>query len=263
MSILSDKEIKELCEVNTFVYDNGVTSIYFNENNYEAKLQGLFDIEVLKGILGSIAPGTSVKQAFNNHGLQHGLSFSNISISRLLEPTRPMISPFVDKQVRNIKESDNQKVISFGTSSYGYDIRIAPEFKVFSNLNSVIIDPKNFDDKAYMNFTGDVCIIPPHSFVLTRSIERFVIPRDITIIVLNKSTYARCGINCLASPLESEWEGYVTLEYSNNSSLPAKLYANEGGAQLLCFRGKPCDVSYADRSGKYQHQGEEIVLPKV
>lgn len=260
MSILSDKEIKELCEVNTFVITSKIETVYFNKDNYKEKLANLYDRNIIDGFVTDCVKTLSPGGGFN---ITNGPVLGSISVKRLEEPTRPMISPFVDRQIRNIKESDNQRVISFGTSSYGYDIRIAPEFKVFSNLNSVIIDPKNFDDKAYMNFTGDVCIIPPHSFVLTRSIERFVIPRDITIIVLNKSTYARCGINCLASPLESEWEGYVTLEYSNNSSLPAKLYANEGGAQLLCFRGKPCDVSYADRSGKYQHQGEEIVLPKV
>lgn len=262
MSILSDKEIKELCEVNTFVYDNGVTSIYFNENNYEAKLQGLFDIEILKGILGSIAPGTSVRQAFNNHGLQHGLSFSNISISRLLEPTRPMISPFVDRQVK--VDDKGNKLISYGLSSSGYDLRIAPEFKVFSNINSVLADPKDFDTRAFVDVNADEIIIPPNSFVLSRSLERFTMPRDVCAIVVGKSTLARVGISCLCTPLENEWEGYLTLEFANVSSIPVKLYANNGGAQVMFFRNKVTpNVSYADRNGKYSDQPPEIVLAKV
>lgn len=187
---------------------------------------------------------------------------SDIEIKELCENTNtPMISPFVAQQVREI---DGKKIISYGNSSYGYDIRLAPEFKIFSNISSTIIDPLDFDHDSYVDRVGEYVIIPPHSFVLGRSVEKFNIPRDIQTIVLNKSTYARCGINCLASPLESEWCGYVTLEFSNGSPLPAKLYANQGCAQILFFKGKiPCEVSYADRKGKYQNQESTIVLPKV
>ncbi|HMS00986.1 MAG TPA: dCTP deaminase [Anaerolineales bacterium] len=167
-----------------------------------------------------------------------------------------MIEPFIDKQVR-------QGVISYGVSSYGYDIRVADEFMIFTNVHSAIVDPKNFDPKSMFEFKGDVCIIPPNSFALARTIEYFRIPRKVLTVCLGKSTYARCGLIVNVTPFEPEWEGYVTLEISNTTPLPAKIYANEGLAQVLFFEAdEECEVSYADKKGKYQGQ-KTIVLPKL
>ncbi len=167
-----------------------------------------------------------------------------------------MIEPFVDSQVR-------QGVISYGVSSYGYDIRIADEFKIFTNVYSAIVDPKNFDPHSMIDFKGDVCIIPPNSFALARTIEYFRVPRNVLTVCLGKSTYARCGIIVNVTPFEPEWEGYVTLEISNTTPLPAKVYANEGIAQVLFFEAdEVCEISYADRKGKYQKQ-QAIILPKM
>lgn len=171
-----------------------------------------------------------------------------------------MIEPFEAGQVR---ETEGEKIISYGTSSYGYDVRCADEFKIFTNINSTIVDPKNFDEKNFVDFKGDRCIIPPNSFALARTVERFKIPRDVLVVCLGKSTYARCGIIVNVTPLEPEWEGYVTLEFSNTTTLPAVIYANEGVAQMLFFGGdQVCDVSYKDRGGKYQGQ-EGVTLPKA
>ncbi|HEY9077003.1 MAG TPA: dCTP deaminase [Anaerolineaceae bacterium] len=167
-----------------------------------------------------------------------------------------MIEPFVDKQVR-------EGVISYGVSSYGYDIRVADEFKIFTNVFSAIVDPKHFNPNSMIDFKGDVCVIPPNSFALARTVEYFRIPRSVLTICLGKSTYARCGIIVNVTPFEPEWEGYVTLEISNTTPLPAKIYANEGIAQVLFFEGdEECAVSYADKKGKYQRQ-QQIILPKV
>ena len=167
-----------------------------------------------------------------------------------------MIEPFADSQVRN-------GVISYGLSSYGYDIRVADEFKIFTNVYSALVDPKHFDLRSMVNYKGEVCIIPPNSFILGRTIEYFRIPRNVLTICLGKSTYARCGIIVNVTPFEPEWEGYVTLEISNTTPLPAKIYANEGIAQVLFFEAdEPCETSYADKKGKYQAQ-QTIVLPKL
>jgi len=167
-----------------------------------------------------------------------------------------MINPFVDRQVR-------EGVISYGVSSYGYDIRVADEFMIFTNVHSSIVDPKNFDPKSMFEFKGEVCVIPPNSFALARTIEYFRIPRKVLTVCLGKSTYARCGLIVNVTPFEPEWEGYVTLEISNTTPLPAKIYANEGMAQVLFFEAdEECEVSYADKKGKYQRQ-KTIVLPKV
>lgn len=169
-----------------------------------------------------------------------------------------MISPFHNKQVR---ENDNGCVISYGVSSYGYDVRCANEFKVFTNINSVIVDPKAFDENSFVDITAEVCIIPPNSFALARTIEYFRIPRHVLTICVGKSTYARCGIIVNVTPLEPEWEGHVTLEFSNTTPLPAKIYANEGVAQMLFLASdKACAVSYRDRNGKYQGQ-KGVTLP--
>ncbi|MGD0665430.1 MAG: dCTP deaminase [Rhabdochlamydiaceae bacterium] len=169
-----------------------------------------------------------------------------------------MIEPFVDGQVRHC---DGKKVISYGLSSYGYDLRVANEFKVFTNVNNSLIDPKNFSDDAFVHIEGDYCIVPPNSFALARSIEFFRIPRDVLTICLGKSTYARCGIIVNVTPFEPEWEGFVTLEISNTTPLPAKIYANEGLAQVIFYQAaEVCETSYADRRGKYMNQ-TRITLP--
>ncbi len=163
-----------------------------------------------------------------------------------------MIEPFEPQQVR---ESNGDRLISYGTSSYGYDIRCSDEFKIFTNINSAIVDPKQFDENSFVNFTGDVCMIPPNSFALARTVEYFRIPRNVLTVCLGKSTYARCGIIVNVTPFEPEWEGYVTLECSNTTPLPARIYANEGIAQVLFFESdEVCQTSYADRGGKYQGQ---------
>ena len=171
-----------------------------------------------------------------------------------------MIEPFEAGQVRAV---EGRRIVSYGTSSYGYDVRCAPEFKIFTNINSTIIDPKNFDPKNFVDFDGEVCIIPPNSFALARTVEYFRIPRNAMVICLGKSTYARCGIIVNVTPLEPEWEGHVTLEFSNTTPLPARIYANEGVAQFLFFESdEVCETSYKDRGGKYQGQ-KGVTLPKT
>lgn len=159
-----------------------------------------------------------------------------------------MISPFIEKQKR-------EGVISFGVSSYGYDARVSNEFKIFTNVDNAIVDPKNFAENSFVTRHTDVCIIPPNSFVLARTVEYFKIPKDVLVVCVGKSTYARCGIIVNVTPLEPGWEGHVTLEFSNTTPLPAKIYANEGVCQFLFFKGnEPCETSYSDRNGKYQGQ---------
>jgi dCTP deaminase len=167
-----------------------------------------------------------------------------------------MIEPFSEKQVRD-------GVVSYGLSSYGYDVRIADEFKIFTNINSTIVDPKSFDTRSFVDFKGDVCIIPPNSFALARTVEYFRIPRSVITVCVGKSTYARCGIIVNVTPFEPEWEGIVTLEVSNTTPLPAKIYANEGIAQVLFFESDEiCETSYADKQGKYQRQ-QALTLPRM
>ena len=167
-----------------------------------------------------------------------------------------MIEPFEDRQVR-------AGVISYGLSSYGYDIRVADEFKVFTNINSTVVDPKNFDARSFVDVKADVCIIPPNSFALSKTVEYFRIPRDVLTVCVGKSTYARCGLIVNVTPFEPEWEGFVTLEISNTTPLPAKVYANEGISQVLFFQSdEVCEVSYADKKGKYQGQ-QGLTLPRL
>lgn len=171
-----------------------------------------------------------------------------------------MIEPFEPGQVRAVGD---KRIISYGTSSYGYDVRCSNEFKIFTNINSAIVDPKNFDASSFVDVRQDVCIIPPNSFALARTVEYFRIPRDVLVICLGKSTYARCGIIVNVTPLEPEWEGHVTLEFSNTTPLPAKIYANEGVAQMLFIGAdEVCETSYRDRGGKYQGQ-TGVTLPKA
>ncbi len=170
-----------------------------------------------------------------------------------------MISPFEPDQIKSLS---GNKVISYGTSSYGYDVRCSSLFKVFTNINSAVVDPKEFDKNSFVDFEGDTCIIPPNSFALASTVEYFKIPRSVLTICLGKSTYARCGIIVNVTPLEPEWEGHVTLEFSNTTPLPAKIYANEGVAQMLFFESDDvCEISYKDRGGKYQKQ-TGVTLPK-
>ena len=171
-----------------------------------------------------------------------------------------MIEPFVDSQV---KEENGNRIVSYGLSSYGYDLRVAEEFKVFTNVHSSIVDPKNFNSNAFVDIKGKTCLIPPNSFALARSVEYFRIPRNVLTLCIGKSTYARCGIIVNVTPFEPEWEGYVTLEISNTTPLPAKIYAGEGLAQVLFFTGVgECEISYADRKGKYMKQ-MEITYPSI
>ena len=179
---------------------------------------------------------------------------------RRMAKEQSLIDPFEPNQIREI---NGQRIISFGTSSYGYDVRCSNEFKLFTNINTSIVDPKNFDKNSFVDFIGDVCIIPPNSFALARTIEYFRIPRNILTICLGKSTYARCGIIVNVTPLEPEWEGHVTLEFSNTTPLPAKIYANEGVAQFIFLESDEiCSTSYKDRGGKYQGQSG-VTLPKI
>jgi dCTP deaminase len=180
---------------------------------------------------------------------------SDIWIRRMAQE-KGMIDPFVDAQKR-------EGVISYGLSSYGYDARVGTDFKIFTNVDSAVVDPKNFASNSFVDRTTDVCIIPPNSFALARTVEYFRVPRDILVICVGKSTYARCGIIVNVTPLEPEWEGHVTLEFSNTTPLPAKIYANEGACQFLFLQGdQPCAVSYADKQGKYQGQ-RGVTLPRI
>ncbi len=262
MSILADHQIRQLCTVPSFVITTNVPQPVINGNYVYPKEVESFTYaseNVLK---------EEIKQVYSSiNGLFDKKHLIGITDYRLLtqeekDNFKPMISPFVDGQVR-VDEQGN-KVISYGLSSSGYDLRIAPEFKIFTNTYSTIVDPKNFDSNSFVDFTGSEVIIPPNSFVLARSLERFVMPRDVCAIVVGKSTLARVGINCLCTPLENSWEGYLTLEFANVTPLPVKLYANEGGCQCMFFKNSSApDVSYSDRNGKYSNQGAEIVLAKV
>jgi dCTP deaminase len=184
---------------------------------------------------------------------------SDAWIRRMAESTR-MIEPFAPQLVREVS---GRRIVSYGTSSYGYDVRCADEFKVFTNINSTIVDPKQFDPRSFVDVKGSECIIPPNSFALARTVEFFRVPRDVLVVCLGKSTYARCGIIVNVTPLEPEWEGHVTLEFSNTTPLPARIYANEGVAQMLFFGAdEVCETSYADRGGKYMGQ-TGVTLPKT
>jgi dCTP deaminase len=208
---------------------------------------------------GPICPGHFPKKPASTQGFSDSGGAMSIKSDRwIIQMAREknMIEPFEENQVRNGK-------ISYGVSSYGYDIRIADEFKIFTNVNSTIIDPKNFDEKSFVSIKSDTCIIPPNSFALARTVEYFRIPRTVLTVCVGKSTYARCGIIVNVTPFEPEWEGFVTMEISNTTPLPAKIYANEGIAQVLFFESdEVCETSYADKKGKYQSQ-QGLTLPKL
>lgn len=184
------------------------------------------------------------------------MGLKNDTWIRQMAVEHKMIEPFVDNQVR-------EGVISYGLSSYGYDIRVTNQFKIFTNVHSAVVDPKHFNSDSFVDFVGDICVIPPNSFVLARTIEYFRIPRSVLTMCIGKSTYARCGLIVNVTPFEPEWDGYVTLEISNTTPLPARIYANEGIAQVIFLEAdEVCETSYADRKGKYQAQ-QEIVLPRI
>jgi len=194
-------------------------------------------------------------------GVKQQMSIKSDKWIRRMAENEGMIEPFEPGQLRT--RENNERIISYGTSSYGYDVRCSSEFKIFTNINSAIVDPKNFSDDSFVNVESDVCIIPPNSFALARTVEYFRIPRKVLTICLGKSTYARCGIIVNVTPLEPEWEGHVTLEFSNTTPLPAKIYANEGVAQMLFLESdEVCETSYRDRGGKYQGQ-TGVTLPKA
>lgn len=252
MTILADHEIRELCTTPTFVIKTNLpqpitNGKYIYPKEVESFTYASEDLlkEEIKNTYSGINGLIDKKQLI-------GITDYRPLTQEEKDNFKPMISPFVDGQVR-VDEKGN-KVISYGLGSYGYDLRISDEFKIFSNINSLIVDPKNFDDKSFVDHKGPYCIIPPNSFALARTVEYFNMPRDVSGVVLGKSTLARIGISCLATPAEAGWSGELVLEFANTTPLPAKIYAWEGAAQMLFFRGEPCEVSYADRSGKYQGQ---------
>ena len=236
MTVLSDITIEELCTDKTLALKNRIT--------------------FLREQLELTTSQPNVQQHFRDE-----LERVEYRLSRIDPNWKPMIYPF-SNQANRVDEND-EKIISWGLSGYGYDVRLAPSFKIFTNINSSIIDPKDLDRRCFVDFEGDVCIIPPNSYVLGHTIEYFSIPKDILTIVVGKSTYARSGIIVNVTPIEPGFEGEVVVELSNSTSLPVKVYANEGVAQFLFLKGdQPCRVSYADKQGKYQHQ-RGITLPRV
>lgn len=271
--VLSDREIMERSKVPDFVVEQ----------------------EIFPAAIGRRAPKIEIRKEFfwgdetdvmsyvGSHNTPTALFSQQRKTYRLLTPEendafKPMISPFFGCQVRTREVIDNsqeaheldddvykhEKIISYGLSSYGYDIRLADEFKIFTNVDSAQVDPKNFDSNAFVDRKGLFCIIPPNSFMLGRSVERICVPRDIIAVCIGKSTYARVGCIVNVTPLEPEWEGYITLELSNTTPLPMKVYANEGVAQLMFHRAsRACQVSYADRKGKYQDQPAQVVPARI
>lgn len=257
MSILSDIEIEELCTIPKFAVTSMVPSRPSPRHDVYMLPQEVITYEHLSE--------ETLKMAIRNN--QH----SDVGVKSYRELTdeekntfadKAMLSPFVAHQVR-VDENGN-KLISYGLSSFGYDLRIADEFKIFTNLNSTCLDPKGIDKDSFVDFKGPICIIPPNSFILARSLERFNMPKDVSAIVVGKSTYARVGVNCLCTPAEAGWCGYLTIELANCTPLPVKVYANEGACQVIFMKGSmACKTSYADGNRKYQHQGPNITLPLV
>jgi dCTP deaminase len=261
MSILADHQIRRLCTLPNFVITTNVPvkTIENMAHFYPRPVESfsyMSEEEIQKEIRNTKRQtlDTNIK---NISGLVDYRTLSQEEIDNF----KPMLTPYEPGQVK--VNDKGEKILSYGTSSFGYDLRIAPKFKIFTNINHTVIDPKNFDEKSFVDFEGDMCIVPPNSFVLAHSMECFDMPVDVCGVVVGKSTYARTGINCLCTPVEPGWKGYLTLEFSNTTPLPAKLYANEGGCQVMFFRGETPDVTYANRSGKYQEQPNDIVLPKV
>ena len=280
MSIKSDRWIYRQCTPPNFIVTEMVPHIPDPKNSLMIQLKSV------EYPSWSSAEQLQIHCQSNRAPVGAGMTGFRKPTDKEIADFKPMIEPFSPYQIRAkggalcdppadyVEQSGDQfemmswrtpleKVISYGTSSYGYDIRCSNEFKIFTNINSTIVDPKNFDEKNFVDFKGDVCIIPPNSFALARTVEYFRIPRNVLTVCLGKSTYARCGIIVNVTPFEPEWEGYVTLEFSNTTPLPAKIYANEGCAQVLFLESdEECAVSYKDRNGKYQGQ-QGITLPKA
>lgn len=273
MTILCDHEIEQLCQISAVLEVEQVgeqieyiplnkhqlkwfvdlKQIPYNEKVNSVSFEHLFALSMSNEL------GKSFQKEITSIKLVD-LNLDNITkITKIAK--KPMIFPFVSHSVN--RNEKNEKILSYGLSSFGYDFRIAPEFKIFTNINNTIVDPKAFDEKAFVHYEGDVCIIPPNSFVLARTVEMFHMPDDVVGICVGKSTIARVGINCLVTPVEPGWNGYLTLEFANTTPLPAKLYANEGGLQIQFYRGKRPRVTYSDRGGKYQGQKPEVTLPKT
>jgi dCTP deaminase len=259
MSIKSDAWIRRMCSAPDGVILNGFTSIYVHKTE-DGKWVTRDNGVAAEHYSGEIVPLTPEEK--RNWMMVNGA---------MIEPFEPNQVRYRENFVSVAKtgsgleiETRTEKIVSYGLSSYGYDVRCADEFKIFTNTFSCMVDPKNFDERSFVTVKADHCIIPPNSFALARTVERFKIPRDVLTVCLGKSTYARCGIIVNVTPFEPEWEGYVTLEFSNTTPLPAKIYANEGVAQVLFFQSdEVCDVSYRDRGGKYMNQGDQPVCPKV
>jgi dCTP deaminase len=274
-AILSDRQIRELCEkpVGEFRYTDSRGGAVTQKKRVQIYADQL--VHGYRQHFDAYAEKHGGKQI---HGTRITLHDVHSDVYRdHYRDFKPMIEPFSPYQVRTrsvcvhnaTDGSDNdryedERIVSYGLTSFGYDVRCGREFKIFTNINSTVIDPKNFDDKNFVDFVGDVCIIPPNSFVLARTMERFDLPRDIVADCVGKSTYARCGISIMVTPLEPEWDGYLTLEFANTTPLPAKLYAGEGCGQIRFFRGSEgCETSYRDRGGKYLGQTDKPVTPKM
>lgn len=251
--LLSDREIRRLCIK--------PTHIYLHANGYREYISAPFTETEIR----LIEHYAYVQSHHQGLGMPPKINWELGNIIPVTDDEivnwKPMLTPFVNECVR--VDAEGQKVISYGLSSYGYDLRAAPEFKIFTNVNSVISDPKNFDNRSYIDFEGDTCIIPANSFILARTLEKFNMPSNVVADFITKSTLARVGIQTICTPAEPGWEGFLTLEFANTSPLPVKFYANEGCVQMRCFRSNDCDVTYADRGGKYMSQKAEITLPKV
>ena len=270
--ILADHQIRELCLPPTFM-----VSEQFRVP-YARNLQGqpLFQMREVLSWKTKEELDQIIRQWHNTRPDDYEgiVAYRELSQEQR-DQFKPMISPFEPDQVRDRKVyvgegrfenplHRNEKIVSYGLTSYGYDVRCSREFKIFTNINSTVVDPHNFDDNSFVDFVGDVCIVPPNSFVLARTLEHFIIPRNVVADCVGKSTYARFGLSIMVTPLEPEWEGYLTLEFANTTPLPIKLYAGEGCGQIRFFEGSaPCEVSYKDRGGKYQGQPAEVVTPKV
>jgi len=259
MSIKSDNWIRKMCEPPTHVHEKIDGSKEFITTQLSMARQNSLIMDDLLEKATSNVFNVPNHMASTLKSVRPQELIRRITVEEL-ETWKPMIEPFSPKLVGSV---DGQKIVSYGTSSYGYDIRCAREFKVFTNINSTVVDPKNFDPKSFVEVESDCCIIPPNSFALARTMEYFRIPRSVLTVCLGKSTYARCGIIVNVTPFEPEWEGHVTLEFSNTTPLPAKIYAGEGCAQVLFFESdEVCETSYKDRGGKYQGQ-TGLTLAKV
>lgn len=267
MSVMSDRWIRRQC--------SPVTALGIKENDGRVYQTVQLVDDAVAGLVERESGNTAILFCDDSASMNYMRGFDRIQHldAETTAQYSRMIQPFELSQVKvktdpfpsSTGEDDSpRKVISYGTSSYGYDLRCSSRFKIFTNVNSTIVDPKNFDPKSFVDFEGDCCIIPPNSFALASSVEYLCIPRNILTICLGKSTYARCGIVVNVTPLEPEWEGHVTLEFSNTTPLPAKIYANEGVAQVIFLNSdEGCETSYKDREGKYMFQSNEPVSPKA